>query len=253
MIINAIIQARMSSRRFPGKVLKLLGGKAVIEHVVERTKACGNVNEVIVATSDTPEDDAIENWCTRHNIKLSRGSLDDVLDRFKKTIDLYPCDAILRITADCPAIDPRLINEVVEGFRKGDYDQYGLVGKFPDGLDCCVFSNKAIQIAWQESTLPSEREHVGPFIEKNPKRFKLGGFEAFDNEEMAQYRWTLDEEEDYKLLELLFNELKSSGLFGYNDIIKVLKKRPEWSEINKHIIRNEGYKRSLLEERKIRG
>ena len=148
-----------------------------------------------------------------------------------------------------PVIDPLIIDAVILGFLAGKFDYYGLAGSFPDGLDCTAISAKAISIAWENAELASEREHVGPYIEKNPDNFKLGELHLFDN--LASERWTLDEERDYKLLTNIFDSLYSKGeIFMTNDILQFLEREPQLKLINKDITRNEGYLKSLYEDKK---
>lgn len=247
MKVVAIIQARMSSKRLRGKVLMQLAGIPVLEHVVQRVSYCKTINQVVVATSSDISDDDIETWCINHKVECFRGNLDDVLDRFYQAAKHYQAEAIVRITADCPVIDPAIVDEVVEGYQVGGFEFYGLSGEFPDGLDCTVFSFSAIERAWNESVLPSEREHVGPYIEKNPEIFKSGALVKF--KDMSHHRWTLDEPEDFKLLSFIFNELyEKDSIFYTHQIMKLLEINPEISNINSNIIRNEGYQNSLLAE-----
>ena len=248
MNIVAIIQARMSSTRLPGKVLLPLAGKPVLGHVVDRVRACGTIPRVLVATSVDPADDAIETWCRDYGVECYRGSLDDVLDRYYQSARGCRADAVLRITADCPAIDPTIIDEVVHGFVAGGYDCYGLSGEFPDGLDCTVFSFTALERAWKEAKLPSQREHVGPYIEKQPDLFKNGGLQKFTG--LSHHRWTLDEPRDYEFLQAVFTKLNRSGApFLASDVLSLLEKEPELMGINNDIIRNEGYLKSLAADR----
>jgi spore coat polysaccharide biosynthesis protein SpsF len=244
MKIVAIIQARMSSSRLPGKVLMELAGKPVLGHVVERLKFCKNVETVAIATSTDATDNLIEDWCRESKIICFRGSLDDVLDRYVRAARLLKADAVVRITADCPAIDPLVVDEVIEGFLTDNYAIYGLKGGFPDGLDCTVFSVQALEHAWLNASLSSEREHVGPYIEKNPELFKGGGLEKFQG--LSHMRWTLDEPRDFDFLTQIFNRLyKSNKPFFAQDILELLKLEPELALINSNIIRNEGYLKSL--------
>jgi len=247
MKVVAIIQARMSSKRLRGKVLMQLAGIPVLEHVVQRVSYCKTINQVVVATSSDISDDDIETWCIDHNVECFRGNLSDVLDRFYQAAKHYQAEAIVRITADCPVIDPAIVDEVVEGYQVGSFEFYGLAGEFPDGLDCTVFSFSAIERAWNEAALPSEREHVGPYIEKNPEIFKSGALVKFKS--MSHHRWTLDEPADFKLLSFIFNELyEKDSIFYTHQIMKLLEINPEISNINSNIIRNEGYQSSLLAE-----
>jgi spore coat polysaccharide biosynthesis protein SpsF len=244
MNVVAIIQARMSSTRLPGKVLMPLVGKPVLEHVVSRIEYCKTIQKIVVATSVDSSDDAIEIWCNTRSISCFRGSLNDVLDRYYQAAKQYKADAIVRITADCPVIDPTIVDEVVSGYSDGGFEFFGLSGEFPDGLDCTVFAFSAIERAWKESTLYSEREHVGPYIEKHPELFKSGTLVKF--KDLAHYRWTLDEMRDYEFLQAIFSRLyRDDGPFLTQDILTLLIKERALTLINSNIIRNEGYLKSL--------
>lgn len=240
----AIIQARMSSSRLPGKVLIEFRGKPVLEHIVQRLKKCKLIDEIVIATSDHDSDNKIENFCLEKNLNLFRGSLNDVLDRYYNAAIQYKADAILRITGDCPVIDPEIVDKIINAFHENKCDLCGLSGDFPDGLDCSVFSFKAIEKAWKEAKLKSEREHVGPYIEKNPDIFKIKAVSLFKN--MGHLRWTLDTPEDKLLLKEIFDELyDDSYIFLTKDILKLLKHKPNLLNINDKIVRNEGYLISL--------
>ena len=244
MNVVAIIQARMGSTRLPGKVLLPLAGKPVLDHVVTRIKHCSKVNKIVVATSLDSSDDIIDRWCRDNAVNCYRGSLHDVLDRYYHAAVLNRADIIVRITADCPAIDPTIVDKVVQGFIDGGYECFGLSGEFPDGLDCTVFSFAAIERAWNEALLPSEREHVGPYIEKNPQLFRSGKIEPFSG--LGNLRWTLDEPQDLILLQKIFSRLyQENNIFLAEDILALLRREPELSVINASIIRNEGYLKSI--------
>jgi len=241
----AIIQARMGSSRLPGKVMLPLGGKPVIEQIVNRLGYCSNIDHIVVATSSEIIDDKIEQWCRESCTSCFRGSLSDVLDRYYKAAKKFKASNIVRITADCPVIDPQIVDEVIKNFLDGKYDAYSLSGEFPDGLDCQVFKFTALERAWVEAKLPSEREHVGPYIEKNiNKQFKIGGLEKFKN--LSHLRWTLDEKDDYKLLKEIYNFLyQKDSIFTTSDILDLLEKNKNMIDINSHIVRNEGYLKSI--------
>ena len=244
MKVVAIVQARMSSSRLPGKVLMPLANKPVLEHIIERLSYCKNIHQIILATSSEKSDDAIYNFSIKNNVDCYRGCLDDVLDRYYQAAKIYSADAILRITGDCPAIDPVVVDAVLTGYLSGNYDYYGLGGEFPDGLDCTVFSFKALSKAWAEAKLPSEREHVGPYIENNPALFKNGALELFQN--LGKQRWTLDDPSDYKLLTEIFDELYAPDKpFLTYDVLNLMYNNPNMCNINAHILRNEGYLQSV--------
>lgn len=243
MNVVAIIQARMSSTRLPGKVLMPLSGHPVLKHIINRLNTCKTFEKIVVATSIDETDNKIETFCNNMGVAVYRGSLSDVLDRFYQTAKLYNADAILRITADCPVIDPEIVDLIVNSFKQSNYDLCGLSGNFPDGLDCSVFSFSAIEKAWNNASLASEREHVGPYIENNPHIFNILPIELFDN--LQDQRWTLDEPNDYIFLKAVFEELYcKKKIFLTQDILDLLAKKPDLLLINDKIKRNEGFIKS---------
>ncbi|MEN9894123.1 MAG: hypothetical protein RLY78_4418 [Pseudomonadota bacterium] len=245
----AIIQARMSSTRLPGKVLMPLAGRPVLAHVVERLRHCRTLDGIAVATSTDASDDPIERWCAQAGVRCVRGSLHDVLDRYHQAATTLGADAVVRITADCPAIDPALVDEVVRGFHADDHDFYGLAGEFPDGLDCTVFAARALACAWREATLPSQREHVGPYIEHQPQLFRNGGLHKFRG--LAHHRWTLDEPRDHLFLQQVFERLDrgpDAPPFGAGEVLALLAREPQLMQLNTDIVRNAGYLKSLAED-----
>lgn len=247
----AIIQARMSSSRLPGKVMKILVNKPVLGHVVERISYCTMIKNVVVATSTESSDDEISSYCNENNIDCFRGSLVDVLDRYYHAAKAFNADPIIRITADCPVIDPIVVDAVITGYLSGNYDCYGLGGEFPDGLDCTVFSFSAIKKAWEEAKLASEREHVGPYIENRTNHFKNGSLNLFHH--LGHHRWTLDELSDYKLLSRIFNDLyRKDAPFLTHEILHLIEDQPDLLAINSQIVRNEGYLKSLEKDRIIK-
>jgi glutamate-1-semialdehyde 2,1-aminomutase len=243
----AIIQAYMGSTRLQGKVLMPLAGKPVLWHVVNRLRHAKCLDQVVVATTTEEQDDVIEQFCLEHGVPCFRGSEEDVLDRYYQAAKEYAADPIVRVTADCPVIDPTIVDEVVEGYFKGGYDVYGLSGEFPDGLDCEVFSFWVLEDTWKHATLPSEREHVSPYMIKYPEKYNIGRYEKFKG--LGHHRWTLDEEVDYRLLTVMFDQLYEPGKFFLTqDILELLAREPDLIKINDGIIRNEGYLKSLAED-----
>ena len=247
----AIIQARMSSRRLPGKVLLPLAGQPIITQIVRRLRACRTLEQIILATSINAEDDPIESLCSQIDIPCFRGSLNDVLDRYYQAAKIYGAKTIVRITADCPVIDPVVVDAVVTACLAGDYDYFGHAGKFPDGLDVEVFKFDALEKAWREAKLASEREHVGPYLSKNPELFKCGSLVIFN--ELEHHRWTVDEPCDYELLKIIYDKLdRPNHIFLTNEILQLFKEHPDLLKINSTIIRNAGYEKSLQEDKLIR-
>jgi spore coat polysaccharide biosynthesis protein SpsF (cytidylyltransferase family) len=247
MRVVCIVQARMNSNRLPGKVLMPLVGKPVLEHILDRLSHCKLIDEVVIATSTQVSDESIVEYCIENKKSFYRGSLEDVLDRYYKAAKNYKADAVVRITGDCPLIDPVVVDAVILGYLTGNYDLYGLGGEFPDGLDCTVFSFAAITKAWKDAHLKSEREHVGPYIENNPDLFSNGCLKLFFG--LEHYRWTLDELDDYKLLVEIFSKLYNpDSIFLTNEIIELMKQNPHLIKINQGIIRNEGYYKSVKDD-----
>lgn len=237
----------MDSNRLPGKVLMPLAGKTVLGHIIERLNYCKLINDIVVATSLQDSDNSIVNFCENNKINLFRGSLEDVLDRYYNAAKTFKADAIVRITGDCPLIDPIVVDAVITGYLSGDYDLYGLGGEFPDGLDCTVFSFDALSKAWNEARLKSEREHVCPYIEKNQTLFRNGSLKLFNG--LSHYRWTIDEQADYDLLVEIFSELYNlDSPFLTHEIINLMKEKPQLTKINQGIMRNQGYHKSLQED-----
>ena len=248
MKTTAIIQARMGSTRLRGKIMKPLAGKPALRHLVNRLGYSKRLDEIVIATTLNQEDDIVAEFCEENNIKCFRGSEQDVLDRYYQAAKLYGADPVARITADCPVIDPFIVDEVIERYFEGGYDVYGLGGEFPDGLDCSIFSFRALEDTWKNAKLPSDREHVGPYMTKHPEKYKNGSYEKFRG--LAHHRWTLDEEADLRFLEALYERLYKEGeIFLTKDILDLLDAEPELMEINSGIVRNEGYLKSLSEDK----
>lgn len=235
----------MSSSRLPGKVLLPLKNIPALQHVYDRTSYSRLVTNTVVATSINSNDDPIENLCKSRNISIYRGDLTDVLDRFYNCAIEYKADVIVRITSDCPVIDPVVIDAVISGFLSGNYDYYALGGGFPDGLDCEVLSFSALEKAWKNATRLSDREHVCPYIHTTCRdQFKNGSLNLFSN--LDEMRWTLDEPLDYVLLSKIYDSLyEPESIFFTSDILSLLSLHPTWKEINKSIPRNAGYLKSL--------
>ncbi|MBI5683049.1 MAG: aminotransferase class III-fold pyridoxal phosphate-dependent enzyme [Deltaproteobacteria bacterium] len=250
MVILAILQARVSSTRLPGKVLKNIINKPMLLRQIERVRRAKLIDKIIVATSLDLTDNPIEMLCKENDIAYYRGSLDDVLDRFLNAAKPYNPDHIVRLTGDCPLADPVLIDEVISYHLNGGYDYSSntLEPTFPDGLDTEVFRYKCLEQAWKESVLPSQREHVTPFIYQQPNRFKIGNFK--NTVDLSGLRWTVDEQEDFNLINKIYE-----GLYPYKpnfstaDILNLLQQKPEWLTINKQFERNEGFIKSLQEDR----
>lgn len=247
--VVAIIQARMGSTRLPGKVLKEVLERPLLSYMIERLKGARRLQEIVIATPEGDRDRPIRKLAEGLGVASFTGSEEDVLDRYYQAARQFGADPIVRLTADCPLIDPALVDRVIGHYleNEGQLDHLVLSGRFPDGLDTELFSFAALERAWREARLPSEREHVTPYIWKNPHLFRLGRIDP--EEDLSEMRWTVDDERDLRLVTEIFQGLYRPGeIFGMTDILRFLREKPELLEINRGTIRNEGYLKSLLEE-----
>ena len=250
MNITAIIQARTGSTRLKNKVLLKVLDRTMLEYVVERVNAVRFANNVLIATTDNKEDDVINGLANTLGVSIYRGSQDDVLDRFYKAAVTVGAEHIIRITADCPLIDPMVIDAVVNHYieTKADYCSNTLAETFPDGEDVEVFSFNVLSRAWNDTKLLSEREHVTPYIKEHPELFKLENYKSEKN--LSAERWTLDEKEDFVLIKGVIEALyPENPKFSMYDVLQFLDKNPHLRQVNKHIGRNEGYERSLEQDK----
>lgn len=248
--IIALLQARTSSTRLPGKVMLPILGIPMILRQIERLKRSTRLQALMVVTSTDPSDDALADLCEKNDIACFRGNLKDVLDRFYQAVAAAAPSHVIRLTADCPLADPSLIDKVIEFHFDGQYDYStnALEPTYPDGLDVEIFRFEALAQAWREAVLPSEREHVTPFINQHPERFRLGSYKA--NIDLSHLRWTVDELVDFELVSRIYNELyKQNPAFGTADILKLLDRFPELRTLNTTIRRNEGLEKSLAADK----
>ena len=253
-MIAAIIQARMSSTRLPGKMLVAIGGKPMLWHVVSRVRQAKRVDQVLVATSEESSDDPIADHCTEMGIELFRGSVENVLDRMYRAAKHLKADTIVRITGDCPLIDPDVIDKVIRTYIDTgcDYASNTRRYTYPDGLDTEVFSFAALERAWREATRPRETEHVTPYI-RETDGFTLAGVEHDQDLSNKSHRWVVDEPRDLEFMERLFEAIPPEDLdtFRLADILRILKARPDIYEINQGIILNEGAYISFMNEEPV--
>jgi spore coat polysaccharide biosynthesis protein SpsF len=247
-VIVGVLQARTGSSRLPGKVLRPLAGKPMLERQLERLRRARAIDRLVVATSDDPQDEAIAALCGRTGTACFRGSLLDVLDRCYRAAAPYAPDHVVRLTGDCPLCDPELVDRVVARHLEGGYDYVSntLVPTFPDGLDVEIMRYSCLETAWREAALPSQREHVTPFIHGQPARFRLGLVR--NDTDLSALRWTVDEPEDFALVERIYEALyPAKPDFGTRDILALLDARPELRDWNRRP-RNEGYLASLARD-----
>jgi len=231
--VAVIVQARMDSTRLPGKTMMDIVGKPMLAHVVERLERVKAIQEIIVATSTRDSNETIIRFAVGYGVSIFVGSEEDVLDRYYKTAREYKAGVIVRITADCALIDPQVVENIVHYFLGNDYDYVSntLKRTFPDGLDVEVFSYSALEKAWKEARLASEREHVTPYIWKHPSRFELANVENEEN--YSQLRWVVDKEEDLEFVRQVYEHLyEKCHIFHMKDVLELLHKYPDLEKIN---------------------
>ncbi len=254
--VAVIIQARMGSTRLPGKVLKPLCGLPVLWHIIHRVKAAKIPGAIIVATSTKRGDNPIEDNCRHWGIPCYRGEEDDVLKRYYGALTFldhsgFSADNIVRITADCPLIDPVLIDKGISIAQNGGWDYISNTQppSFPDGLDVEVISRRALVIANSFAKKRSDREHVTPFIISNPRFSKKNFHHACD---LSNLRWTLDTAEDFTFIRAIYEELfPQRNIFSMTDILTLLQKKPELTELAGKIQRNEQYYLMIRKEHEL--
>jgi spore coat polysaccharide biosynthesis protein SpsF (cytidylyltransferase family) len=232
----AIVQARMGSSRLPGKVLMDLAGETVLARVIRRSARAALVDQIVVATSSSPMDDAVVSECVRLKVEHFRGSESDVLDRYYRCAQAFCASAVVRITADCPVIDPALVDLTIRAFRRDpcDYASNALVPGYPRGLDVEVFTMSALRRAWHEARKPYEREHVTPYFYEHPELFGLVSVNA--ERDHSDLRWTLDTVEDLELLRAIYARLGERDDFCWEDVLQIVEGEPQLSLINSHVV-----------------
>jgi len=246
----AIIQARMSSTRLPGKVLKPILGRPMLWHIVHRLKHVTALAKIIVATSDQPSDDPVRRFCSENAIPFFAGSENDVLDRFYQAALIFQGDPLIRITGDCPFVDPKIVSELLSLYQKSYADHIGVAtgagaiyldgGRFPDGLDAECIRLSALEKAWREATEQSDREHVTPYIWQNKGIFRCQVLKS--PKDYSHMRWTVDNEEDFQLVTNIYENLyRDDKPFLMKDILNYLSQHPEIANMNSAFIGLEGY------------
>jgi spore coat polysaccharide biosynthesis protein SpsF len=230
-----IIQARMGSTRLPGKVLKPLLGKPMLWWVVQRVRKARYLDEVVVATTALDRDDTLADFCREQDIPCYRGSEDDVLDRYYQAARKFHATHIVRITSDCPLIDPGVIDCVAAAFFSAgprvDYASNITTRTYPRGLDTEVFSNAVLAQAWREDQ-SAWREHVTPYIHQQPEKFRL--LEVSNRVDFSRFRWTVDTPEDFALIEQIYGAF-GNGDFDWQEALIEMEAHVDWAAINAHI------------------
>ena len=237
MKIVAIIQARFGSERLPGKVLRDIAGEPMLARVVNRTMRAKTLDEVVVATTIESQDDAIANLCVLKNWICTRGREIDVLDRYYESAQAQQANVVVRITSDCPLIDPGIIDLTVRKFMEKvsmDYASNTLPPRtFPRGLDVEVMTFEALERAWREDTNSMWSEHVSPYIYYNPDLFEIMGVK--NDHDYSHMRWTVDTPEDLAFVRLVYEHFEHDH-FSWYEVISLLDEKPELKEINKFVV-----------------
>lgn len=231
----AIVQARMGSTRLPGKVLKEVLSRPLLSYQIERMKKIQLIDELIIATTPNQNEKIVE-LCEKENVSYFIGSETDVLARYYDAAMQSNADIVVRMTSDCPLIDPNIVNEIIAMYQNGSYDYVSntIQRTFPRGMDAEVFSFAALERAYNEAKIDYEREHVTPYLYLNSDKFKIKQF--VQQEDTNEIRLTVDTQEDFELIKLIFEALyQSNPNFMLDDIIDVLHKHPQWLDINKEI------------------
>jgi len=240
----------MGSTRLPGKVLLPILGKPMLWHIVQRLRWVRQLSEVVVATTLQPGDHVILNFCNQDGIASFAGEENDVLDRFYQAAVHYQGDPIVRITGDCPLVDPEIVGRLLELYGTGRYDHVGVATgagalflegqRFPNGLDAECFSFGSLERAWREATHSADREHVTPYMWRNEKLFRCG--HLMSDRDCSNLRWTVDNEADFRLISRIYEALyQENKPFLMADILSFLNKHPELNGMNQSSVGQEGY------------
>lgn len=237
-----IVQARMGSTRLPGKVMREILGKSLIEYQIERISRVKSADEIVIATTVGGADDVIEMLSERLSLPCFRGPEEDVLARYHAAASVFHVDVVVRLTSDCPVIDPDIVERVLQ-FYLGNPEEFDYVSNvlprtYPRGMDTEVFPFRVLDAAFHEATLPSDREHVTPFIYRNKQRFRLANV-AYEKD-FSRHRWTVDTEEDFALIKRIIEELyPGNPTYGMADILRLFDRDPGMFLMNAHVEKNE--------------
>lgn len=238
MTTAIIVQTRMTSNRLPGKVLKPVLEKPLLEYQIERLRRVKLADKIVIATTTNATDDPIVELCNAIGVTHFRGSEQDVLSRYYGAAQAIQADVVVRVTSDCPLIDPQIIDQVIQLYLDGDgnvdYASNSLQRSFPRGMDTEVFSFVALEQAHREATEPPQREHVTPFLYQHPERYRI--VQLTSPQDLSRHRWTVDTPEDFKLiccmLEALYPQVPD---FTLQDCLNLIDCHPDWPTINAHV------------------
>lgn len=233
-----IVQARMTSTRLPGKILREVLGKPLLEHQIERLLRVKLASSLVIATTTNDTDQPVEDLCLRLGVKCFRGSEEDVLARFYGAAFENEADVVVRLTGDCPVIDPLVIDKVIAFYLENtdcfDYVSNVFPRTYPRGMDTEVFPFRAIKEAYNKAQTREQREHVTPFIHQQPERYKIGN--VIYNRDTSLHRWTVDTPEDFELIKRIIENLYPvKPDYTMEDILNLFELNPDWQSINAHI------------------
>jgi spore coat polysaccharide biosynthesis protein SpsF len=239
MRVVAVVQARMGSSRLPGKVLLDLAGDCMLAHVINRLKRAKALSEVVVATTTEPADGALADLCADRGWPCFRGSENDVLDRYYRAAKERGADVVVRVTSDCPLIDPGLVDDVAREVlaHAGDCDYAANVWPrrtYPRGLDAEAFPFAALERAWREDDNPAWREHVTEYMVRHPERFRLCGV-THPTADHSGHRWTVDTPEDLEFVRVVYRHFGGDS-FSWEDALAAVGRHPEWEAINRDVV-----------------
>jgi spore coat polysaccharide biosynthesis protein SpsF len=231
----AIVQARMGSTRLPGKVLRELSGETVLTRVIGRVRRMRRIDDLVIATTTQSADDPIVVTARQNAVQVFRGSEEDVLDRYYQAACASKAEVVVRITSDCPLIDPEVSDDVIQQFfnKQSDYASNILERTYPRGLDTEVMTLDALRRAWEEASEPYQRAHVTPYLYQNPQLFKL--LSITGTADHSQHRWTLDTGEDLEFLQAVYARLIGKSDFGWRDVLHLIEREPALAETNRTI------------------
>ena len=254
-MFTAIIQARMNSTRLPGKVLKEICGQPMLYYMLKRVSEARQLDQVFLATSIEPGDNAIADFCRSLGVHCFRGQLDDVLDRYYQAAKLVKSDHIIRLTADCPIIDPRVIDSMIDIYKNGRFDYVantcppeGIT--YPEGMDVEIFSFQALEKAWKETDKPSDREHVTFYFWQNPDFFSIFRHDLSEN--LANYRLTVDYPEDFEVISAILNHfLPDNLIFSMEQIVHYLNQNPHIKSKNENIEAFSGWQSAFEKDKEF--
>jgi spore coat polysaccharide biosynthesis protein SpsF len=240
MTIAIIVQARMASTRLPEKIMKQVLGKTLLEYQIERLRRVKQADKLVIATTDHGEEQPIIDFCKRLGVDYFRGSESDVLSRYYGAATKYGADIVVRITSDCPLIDPAVVEGVIGYFQQHQSEVDYVSNTFPEltyprGMDTEVFSCRTLEEAYQEAVDRPEREHVTIFIKRRPERYRIVNLPY--RQDVSRHRWTVDTPEDLELITRILTELyPENPRFTLDDCLDLLKKHPEWEAINGQVL-----------------